>query len=204
MNRITSAFLLFSCLVAAQDKVVTKKVYFDPIIRTSLFFPVAFGDNMLAKAHKPQFGGAMNASLFSLLGVRAGIGGSIAHYKVDDRTLAGDFRRSSYMALYPFLAYPIAVSDKITLSPEVGGGFAFIHQSKSPDRESDQEGFELRAGVYASYRLSQHTSVYGGISYQHAQLEGQAPPALKDYYSKMEQLQIGIGLQVNILTKYNP
>lgn len=191
--------LVLICLIAsaafAQEKAWKKDIHPDPLIRPHVFLPVAIGDNLLSEAHKETVGVGLDMSFVSIYNFHLGVRYHFTAYEVTDVSLAGNFKNSRYWGLGPFVSYEVPLATRMSLWPEIGVGYAALKQQFTGERIADQEGIEFRAGVFADYKFNRYVSIFTGVSYLNSKMRISANPEIRDFYERLQQLQISFGLQ---------
>ncbi|NMH29114.1 hypothetical protein [Flavobacterium silvaticum] len=199
MKKITTLLAVLFFISAfgqeKKEKAWKKDIHADPLLRAYVFYPLATGNNTLAKAHRENPGIGINMSFVSIYNFHIGAGYHYTQYLVTDRALAGNFRHSNYWGLYPFVSYELPVHKYASIWPEAGLGYAKIKQTYSGERVSNQEGAEFRLSLFADYRFSRYFSIYTGANYIYSKMRIAANPEIRDFYGSLSQLQFCLGFQ---------
>ncbi|HEX8563452.1 MAG TPA: hypothetical protein VF676_10780 [Flavobacterium sp.] len=194
MEKITLLFLLFTTMASGQQD-AANHFELNPVWKFELSRPLPFGDNSLAKAYSNNFGFGVELDLFKYDRFRLGGGFNFVRYKVAEKSLIGNFEYANYSSEYVAVSYEYPVTEAISITPELGYGYAKLHQKSASRSFGWQDGNELRLGATGNCYFSEYSSVYLAIRFIHTSLDITTNREFADFYSKMNQLQFAVGLQ---------
>lgn len=147
------------------------------------------------RRHMTTISDLVELGLFRYNNFRLGGGLNIEQYKVTEFQTVGNFKNSNYTSWYVNISYEYRVTDQISLNPDIGYGVATVDQRTSSKSFGRQDGTEFRLGMTGAFHFTEFSSVFIGIHYVNAALDINTAPAYKDYFGKMNQVQLAIGLQ---------
>ena len=191
MKAIYILALFVSSIAFAQD---STRFEINGVWKFQLLYPVPFGDNALAKAYDNDLGFGIELGLFKYSNFRLGGGYNIVQYKVANRQLIGNIRNANYTSVYGNVSYEHRLSEKISVIPDIGYGFAQLVQRSSSQSFGKQDGNELRIGLNGNYNFTKFSSVFIGLHFIHTSLDINTSPEYEKFFGKMNQVQFAVGL----------
>jgi len=192
MKVLSLMFLLFGATLFAQGE---DRFELNTVWKFQLLYPVAFGDNALAKSYDNNFGLGIELGLFKYNNFRLGGGYNIVQYTVTDPQMIGNIKNANYDSMYGYLSYDFQVADKIAMIPDVGYGGAGFSQRNSSRSFGSQNGNEYRAGLTGNYNFTEYSSVFVGLHFIHTSLDINTSPEFEKFFGKMNQIQFAVGVQ---------
>lgn len=192
MKITTLLLLLVSAAVFSQE---TDRFEINGLWKFQLLHPVHFGDNALAKGYDSDLGFGLEIGLFKYNNLRFGIGYNIVQYKVTDTQMIGNIRNGNYTSIYGSFSYEYQIIDAISVIPNIGYGYAKLANRSSSKSFGSQDGNEFRVGLTGNYNFTKFSSVYIGVQFIHTTLDVKTAPEYVDYFGKMNQIQLAVGVQ---------
>jgi hypothetical protein len=133
--------------------------------RLQTFLPVHFGNNALAKAHKPRPAFSMQLNLLEYNNFKAGLGLDFVTYDITNNELIANLSTSKYTSAYVLIGYEYKINKKLLLTPTFGYGSASLDLGSRNSRFGKQGGNEYRIGSILDYRIGKAIYVFGAIHY---------------------------------------
>ena len=190
--------LLFSSVLFAQNNNTKKSKELEFMVngRIQALYPIPFGDNALAKAHKPRLGFSGQLNLLDFQNFKAGLGIDFVTYDITDKMLIANKNTSKYTSYYLLISYEYKPSKKIYINPNIGWGSASLDIDSRNSRFGGQSGSEFRIGGILDYKIGKSTYVFGGINYVINKFDIETSPEYKSFFSKANQIQLSLGLRL--------
>ncbi|RZJ65493.1 MAG: hypothetical protein EOO50_13600 [Flavobacterium sp.] len=200
MKKFILLALFATASLAAQEKdsLETNKGFRVHVrMRFHVAYPIAFGDNFYGEGHDPIIGFGLNGSLLQVSNLRFGLGFEYAVFDVKDQAMIGTFENSTFKMYYVFGEYDKRISQKVTLTPGIGVGYASNRHGSWTEDYGRQNGYAVRAGLNTSLQVSKHGYFYLGVHYIYGNFTVDTEDAFEDYYSKTNQIQLSLGFQID-------
>jgi hypothetical protein len=163
--------------------------------RLQTFLPVHFGNNALAKAHKPRPAFSMQLNLLEYNNFKAGLGLDFVTYDITNNELIANLSTSKYTSAYVLIGYEYKINKKLLLTPTFGYGSASLDLGSRNSRFGKQGGNEYRIGSILDYRIGKAIYVFGAIHYVANTFEVETTAEYQSYFSKANQLQLTLGIR---------
>lgn len=197
MKKITTLLfcLFFANLMFCQKDENRTSLHFDPKLCISLFSPIQFGNNSLAKSHKSSIGLSLDMSILKYHNFKFNYGFAINQYKVTNHQKVGEYRFTDYIAFYPTLSYEYSVK-KIIVSPTFSVGYVVLRNQKDAgDFYGIQKGIDYRIGANTEYKIKKTFAVFFGIHYIYSKFNINTSSEYIDYYGSTQQIQTSMGIK---------
>lgn len=167
-------------------------------IRTYGTLPTGIGDNIISKAYNGTGGVGIKVNIFSIYNVNVGVEYEYMGYTVSDPSLAGNTKGNDIHTPYLELLYELPVTRKLTVSPKIAIGSSSMQQ-KGKNNYGWQYGTTLRLGMYIDYSLNDYLAVFLTGNYLSTRFNVKTNSEYKDFFSKVQQVNAGLGLKVTII-----
>jgi hypothetical protein len=175
----------------------TKSFRFNNNIRLNFFLPNGIGDNYISRASKGIFGVGLKINFLEFHNVNVGPGFDFLVYDITDSSKAGRMDNAIINNVYLEFMYRIPVSETITLFPKVSGGATMLHYTGESEY-GEQTGPRYSAGFYADYKVLPWLEAFAGLDYSRTFFSVNTVPEYKDYFEKVQQLNVSVGLKFNL------
>lgn len=188
------AIFLISQVVCSQEKTESKKnkLQLDSSFIVGFIYPVEFGNTALSKGHSTEFGLTSSFGLLKYNKFCLGVGLDMVIYSVKDKQIIGEYQTSKHNSYFGFVKYDYNITNKISLSPNVGYGYSELVIRKNSKRRGAQDGAELRLGTFINYNFNKQNTLSLSIMYVNNTYEVKTNESLQDFFSKSNSIQFGI------------
>ena len=176
----------------------SKELEFKVNWRIHAIYPIHFGENALAKAHKPRLGFSSHLNLLDFQNFKAGFGLDFLTYDITKPELIANNSTSKYTSAYILISYEYKLNNKILITPTVGYGSARLDIGSRDSRFGGQSGDEYRFGGIADYKIGNSTFAFIGMNYIINKFEIDTAPEYKSFFSNANQLQLSLGFRFGI------
>lgn len=161
------------------------------------YAPIAFGDNMLAKAHTNNFNGfGLSLTLFRINQVHVNITFEHNSFSVSDVSLAGNSTTSNFSNYLIEGMYKLQLTDQMAVSPKIAIGTAAIKQSNGRQDFGTQHGVSFNIGGEFDYKIIGRLRAFAGLGYSYISFTVNTAPELKTFYGNAHMLNLSIGLKI--------
>jgi hypothetical protein len=198
---LTLITLLAGIILHAQQQQDAVKAYL-PREYFKIYFcaPTGVGDNVLAKAHRGDYGFGFAFTFVQYRNFQLNGGFKYLQYKTDDPAFATTASNLKLSGIYGEILYKVPVAKKVSINPQVLvssldmniGGSAFSVK-KSKGRQS---GITFGGGFDVDYEIDRHAKVYAGAIYTMSGLDTRTAPELDKFYNRLGQLNIMLGFKI--------
>ena len=188
--------VLFICSITlGQESKSKPELEIKANFRLQTFLPVHFGNNALAKAHKPRPAFSMQLNLLEYNHFKAGLGLDFVTYDITNSELIANLSTSKYTSAYVLIGYEYKINQKLLLTPTIGYGSATLDLGSRNSRFGNQGGNEFRIGSILDYKIGKTTYVFGAIQYVTNTFDVKTTAEYQSFFSKSNQLQLTLGIR---------
>lgn len=193
----SAVLLLLWCVSLAQNKDIkkSKELEFKVNWRIALTRPIPFGDNALAKAHKPYIGFSTQLNLLDFQGLKAGFGLDFVGHAITDKNLIANKSSSTYTSSYLLISYEHKLSETMRVTPNIGYGTASLDIGSRNSRFGGQSGNEFRVGGSFDYKIGRTSHAFVGVNYVMNKFDIETAPEYESFFSKANQIQLSLGFR---------
>lgn len=196
--------MVLPCFLLAQneensDSENTKSFSFKPQFYLYANHHINHGDNFLSDGHDASFVGiGLQLNLLKYQNFKFGIGWEYHNYNVINPATIGNIGYTFYTSVYGKIQYQWDVSKYWSIEPFIGSGATKIRQ-KYDDSDNDSfYGMNLYAGFNLTFKISPNISLFTGFNYNNIRFNVNTNKDWEDYFNKINQTQIQLGLIVSI------
>jgi hypothetical protein len=189
------ALLLFSAVSLGQNTSMVKDLEVDTYFRIQTIYPIHFGNDALAKAHKPRPGFSAQMQFLDYRDFKLGFGLDLVTYDITDKQMIANLSTSKYTSAYVLISYEYRVTPKIQITPSIGYGWASLALGSRASRFGTQEGNAFRIGTNVDYKIGKTIYIFGGANYVYNTFEVKTSPEYESFFSKANQIQINFGVR---------
>jgi len=204
MKNTLTAFLLFFCVSNFAQEIAEnvsepseKAIKFDAQVRFQVLYPIQFGDHVLSEAYDSKPGLGFSMSFLNIKNFKFGAGYNIEFYKVTDKQLTGEFGTSHNSSVFGTVNYEVRVTEKFSVHPNVGMGYAVLRNKDKGSNFGKQDGTEYRAGLITDFKFNKTISLIFGASYIYTKYEINTAPEFEKFFGDSRKIQLSIGLQLD-------
>ncbi|RZJ70215.1 hypothetical protein [Flavobacterium sp.] len=165
-------------------------------VRFFYLYPIAFGHNAHSETQTGFGGLVVNYTVVTKGAFQTGFGLERTIYQVTDKQYVGSFGNTGNADAYLFASYAFPILHKISLVPEIAGGYSMHYFGAIQDGRS-ANGYTLRVGLMADYRRYRSISINAGLVFAHNRYGVASIPELSDFYSEAEILQVRVGVTLH-------
>ena len=200
-------FLILNCIVFAQETTDDTLSEFDkretlsfkPQIYSYVSHQINSGNNFLSDGHDADFVGfGLQLNLIKYYNFKFGVGWEYNGYEVTNPSTIGNIDNSLYFAMFSKIQYQWDVLDHWSLEPYIGGGATKIQQKYNNSHSDSFYGMNLYAGINVVLKINPHIAFFTGFNYNHLRFNIDTTKKWQDYFNKVSQTQIQLGLIVSI------
>ncbi|WP_297334080.1 hypothetical protein [Flavobacterium sp.] len=204
---LTLIFILLGFTCIAQEEELTDEEYAAKLaeikeeLKYKEFFRLYYvssngvGDNVIAEANGTGTGIGMGVT-FGIIGRVHIIGsGELSQFIVIDKSVAGNANNTNMGQLNLQGMYKFALNDYFEVNPGIGFGYIYLRQKRSSQSLGIQEGFTIIPTVTIDFKLD-NIRFFTGVNYCHAFLETNTHPDYKDFFGRVQMLNIMLGFKL--------
>ncbi|WP_053970703.1 outer membrane protein [Mangrovimonas sp. ST2L15] len=162
-----------------------------------------YGNNFLSDGHEPKLAGVgFQLNTIEYYNFKLGFGFDYMRYDVTNVATIGNINRTHYHSAYGKILYQWDITKPISLEPYVGLGAVQVRQNFNLNLNALNEdsnsfyGMIFYAGLNVTFNLIDHFSVYVGGNYNNVSFNIDTHKTWEDYFNKINQAQIHLGLIV--------
>ncbi|WP_250433713.1 hypothetical protein [Hanstruepera flava] len=157
------------------------------------------GEHFLADGHKPDFfGGGIQINFIKYHNVKFGLGWEYHEYNVTDKSTIGNINSSFYHAAFAKFQYQWDILKRWSIEPYLGLGATRIQQRYINSARDDFYGMNFYAGGNFTFKLTKYLSVFTGINYNNIRFNINTNSNWKDYFNKVNQIQMQFGIILTV------
>lgn len=163
--------------------------------------PITFGDNFLGEGLSAKTGLGFSFQLFPYKQFFIGFDLNSTYFDVKDRTVVGNYAKTTLNEFYVNIGYEFLPLDKIRLGVMVSIYGKSRFKNKSEDKNKSYQIDHGRAqsfGFNIKYELNQVVMLYVDYNYCIVKPDIKVPNELENLFEKGTYHKIGIGLAFNI------
>lgn len=184
---------------ALKEAEKTESFSFKPQIYSYVSHHMNHGYNFLADGHEADFVGfGLQINIVKYNNIKFGIGWEFNDYEVTNPSTIGNIQNSSYFAMFSKIQYQWDILNRWSVEPYLGAGATKIQQKYNNSNNDSFYGMALYAGFNVTFKINPHMSFFTGFNYNNLRFNIDTNKQWEDYFNKVNQTQIQLGLIVSI------
>ncbi|GGG36062.1 hypothetical protein [Bizionia arctica] len=157
------------------------------------------GDNFLADGHDADFVGVgFQINFIKFHDFKFGLGWEFTDYNVTNPATIGNINNTTYLATFGKFQYQWDILKYASLEPYLGIGATKIQQQYAGANANSFYGMNFYAGLNVTVKIIPNLSLYTGINYNNIWFNVRTNKNWEDYFNKVNQTQIQLGLIVSL------
>lgn len=161
-------------------------------------------DNFLSDGHDPDFlGGGFQVNIVTIHHIKFGLSWEGMDYNVTDISKMGNLGNSYYLAGHGKFQYELNLSKNWSVEPYFGIGAVRIVQAYQGDQKRSIYGLNLMLGTNVCWMFTEHLGAFVGFNYNKTRFKINTNEVYEDYFNKINQAQIHLGLIISVNLKNN-
>ncbi|AWH86223.1 hypothetical protein HYN59_14380 [Flavobacterium album] len=184
----------------AQDTLMKPMERPKPELRKEYFkiyriFPIAIGNNVLAKANDPNGGIGIGVTFYSFEKLHIMGLYEFSSYKVTDPSLAANVENTNLANLGLEALYKIPVAKNLCINPKFLVAYMTVTQRAQGNRYGRQEGFGFSPGFDVDYKIYGAFRVFAGMNYSISFPETHTRDDYRSFFGVLQQLNVQVGIK---------
>lgn len=190
------AFLVVEPIIA-QDKKDNNQLKF--IHDFSIYYVqnLSLDNNFLSDANKYKSGFGLNFKVLQFHNFKLGLGYELLKFKTVDFAKAGNIEKINLTNINFKIYYPIELSSKFIVEPNVGLTSLQLHQKSKYKNFGFINGTGYSLGTDLNYKLASNLSLVFGINYLYGNYKVNTSKEFEKYFENSNQILFSLGIQIN-------